>query len=78
MKTIRASEIGTFVYCQRAWHYLQLGYESENRAELAGGSELHYRHGRTVMASGCLRSLAYALLLIALALLAVYAVGKLG
>jgi hypothetical protein len=78
LKVIRASEIGTFVYCQRAWHFLLLGYESENQAEMAGGSELHYRHGRAVMASGCLRTLAYTLLLVALALLAVYAVGKLG
>jgi hypothetical protein len=77
MRTIRASEIGTYLYCQRAWRYQQEGFESENRAELAGGSELHYRHGRTVMVSGCLRTLAYALLLLALALLAAYATGQL-
>jgi hypothetical protein len=70
VRTIRASEIGAFLYCQRAWWYNKLGHESENLAEMAGGTHLHERHGRNVLATGCLRSLAYALLLAALALLA--------
>ncbi|MGE5224984.1 MAG: hypothetical protein ACM3PY_21320 [Omnitrophica WOR_2 bacterium] len=77
MKTLRASEIGTYLFCQRAWWYQLQGIQSENQAELAGGRDLHRRHGRTVIASGCLRYLAYALLLAALILLTIYLTGKL-
>jgi hypothetical protein len=72
MRTIRASEISTYLFCQRAWKYAQNGIEPKNQAEMAAGSDLHYRHGRAAMAVGCLRILAYALLLSALALLAAY------
>ena len=76
MRTIRASEIGAFIYCQRAWQYQQQGYESENQEELAIGSEIHYRHGRAVLVSGCLKAAAYLALLAALALLAIYLTGQ--
>jgi len=66
---IRASEIGSYLYCRRAWWYRKQGLESENQAELAGGTELHRQHGRKVMASGILRLAGYVLLLVALALL---------
>lgn len=75
MRTIRASEIGAFLYCQRAWRYQLQGYESENQADLASGSEIHYRHGQAVLVSGCLRTAAYLALLGALALLAIYLTG---
>ena len=67
MKTVRASEIGTYLYCQRAWSYQQKGVASENQTELLSGTELHESHGRSVMAAGCLRTFAYLLLLAALA-----------
>jgi hypothetical protein len=76
MRTIRASEIGTFLYCSRAWHYQRQGLQSENQAELAAGSELHRRHGRVVAINGCLRLLAYVFLLLALAILTVHFVGS--
>jgi hypothetical protein len=72
MRTIRASEIGTYYYCQRAWWYQRQGVQSGNQADLAGGTELHERHGRKVMMVGCLRVMAYALMLVSLALLTVY------
>ena len=72
MRTLRASEIGTYLYCQRAWWYQLQGYAPGNQEELAGGTELHYRHSRTILISGCVRILAYALLLLALVLLAIF------
>ena len=72
MRTIRASEISTYLFCERAWKYQQRGKESENQAEMASGSELHYQHGTAALGVGCLRIIAYVLLLAALVLLAIY------
>lgn len=69
---IRASDIGTYLYCRRAWMYRKEGVESENRAEMATGTELHRRHGRKVLAAGLLRNLSLLLFLIALTLLVIY------
>lgn len=69
---IRASEIGSYRYCRRAWWYRKQGVESGNQAELATGTELHRRHGRKVLAAGLLRTLGVILLLTALTLLVVY------
>jgi hypothetical protein len=75
MKTIRASEIGSYCFCQRAWWYQQQGIESENQAEIAGGSEIHEQHGRAVMSAGCLNSLAFVFLILAVLALTVWLVG---
>ena len=72
MRTIRASEIGTYLFCKRAWFYQRRGEQSVNTEDMAAGSELHYRHGRAALSAGCLRVLAYALLLLALILMAIY------
>lgn len=72
MRPIRASEISTFLYCKRAWWYQQKGLSSTNVEELAEGTELHQRHGRAVLASGLMRTLAYGFVLIALALFTIY------
>ena len=77
MKTLRASEIGAFLYCKRAWWYQRQGFQTENLADLAGGIQIHKRHEQAVIASGCIRTLAYALLLLAFALLTAYMVGQL-
>ncbi len=68
---IRASEIGSYLYCRRAWWYRKQGIESENRAEMATGTELHQKHGRKVIAAGFLQVAGYAFLLIAVLLLVV-------
>jgi hypothetical protein len=66
MRTIRASEIGTYLYCQRAWWYMKMGAPSENQAEFVSGSEMHIRHGRAVLGVGCLQALGYGFFLLAL------------
>lgn len=72
MRIIRASEIGTFIYCQRAWWYQKQGIQSENQTDLSAGTVLHEKHGQAVLIIGCLRIVAYALLLLALGILAFY------
>jgi len=69
MKTIRASEIGSWLYCARAWWYQRQGLESSNQAGMTTGSDLHRTHGRAVLASGLTRTLGLLALLAALALL---------
>lgn len=77
MRTIKASEIGAYIYCQRAWWYRLQGNEPGNQAELASGNELHQRHGRQVVISSMLRGLAWFLLLAALALITIYLTSRL-
>jgi hypothetical protein len=72
MKPIRASDIGSYLYCRRAWWYRLNGQESANQAEMAAGTELHRRHGRQVLQAGLMRSLAWLVLLIAIILAAIY------
>ena len=71
MRTIRASELGAFQYCQRAWWYRLQGIEPENQAALTLGSDFHRQHGRLVLAGRALALAGGLLLLAALALLAV-------
>jgi len=76
MKTIRASEIGSYLYCRRAWWYRRNGYESSNQAELVAGTELHRAHGRTVIVAGLYRTFGMLILLAALVLVVVYGVSQ--
>lgn len=66
---IRASEVGSYLYCRRAWWYRKQGLESENQTELAAGTELHRQHGRKVIAASFFQILGLILLLAALILL---------
>ena len=77
MRPIRASEIGTYLYCRRAWWYRKNGTEPDNQAELATGTSLHRQHGRQVLAAGLTRTLGLLLLLLALIFLAAYATSAL-
>jgi hypothetical protein len=76
MKTIRASEVGSYLFCARAWWYQQQGVVSTNQAEMTAGTELHRQHGRSVIASGLTRLLAVVLLLVALVLLVAFCTYK--
>jgi hypothetical protein len=71
MRTIRASEIGTYIYCARAWWYYTQGLLSENQVEMDIGSEYHQRHGRMVLAARLMRFGGWLLLFVALVLLTV-------
>ncbi len=68
MRIIRASEIGEYLYCRRAWWLRHVqGLESANQPVMAEGTEAHAGHGRLVGVAAALRTLA--LLLFAAALL---------
>ncbi|MGE5641682.1 MAG: hypothetical protein ACM3Y8_01610 [Byssovorax cruenta] len=72
MPVIRSSDIGNYLYCRRAWWYRKQGIESENKTELAAGTELHHKHGRQVMASSINRTLGFILLMIAIVIVVAY------
>jgi hypothetical protein len=68
-RVIRASEIGQYKFCARAWWlgYIK-GVPSTNTRELAQGEAVHQRHGRVVWTASALRVLAVVLILIAVVL----------
>ena len=76
MPTIRSSDIGTYLYCRRAWWYRKQGVESSNQAELAAGTELHTRHWRQVLAFSITRTVALILVTIALVMLVAYCTAR--
>ena len=77
MSVIRSSDIGSYLYCRRAWWYRKQGVESENKTELATGTELHQRHGRQVLASNLTRTVGFILLMIAIVILVAYCTARL-
>jgi hypothetical protein len=67
VRVIRASEIGEYAFCHRAWWLQHVqGHASANVRELAQGSAVHARHGRRVALARALRTLAILLLVAAL------------
>jgi len=77
MSIIRASDIGSYLYCRRAWRYRKNGVESENQTELAAGTELHRRHGRKALSAALLRTLGTILLFAAILALTAYCTAQL-
>ncbi len=77
MSVIRSSDIGNYLYCRRAWWYRKQGVESENKTELATGTDLHQRHGRQVLASNLTRTVGFILLMIAIVILVAYCTARL-
>lgn len=62
MRKISASELGAFLYCQRAWFYARQGESSENQNIMDLGSRVHQSHARRVRKSELLRWTAKGLL----------------
>jgi len=73
VKAIRASEVGSYLYCRRAWWYRRHGQPSANQAEMEAGTALHAQHGRQVRAAGTLQGLGFASLFTACILLTAFA-----
>jgi hypothetical protein len=67
---IRASEVGEYVYCARAWWLRRVaGLEPAGHERREYGTALHHRHGRVVAGSRTLLLLGIALALAALVLI---------
>ena len=65
---IRASEIGEYVYCARAWWLRRVAdLEPDGRERREHGTALHRRHGRAVAGSRALVLLFVVLVIAALA-----------
>jgi hypothetical protein len=76
---IRASEIGLYGFCARAWWLGRVkGYPSANVTAMHQGAEQHRAHGRAVQGYGRLRQIAAGLLLLAALLLVAWLVLTLG
>ena len=71
MRTVRASELGSFLYCRRAWWLRKQGVQPANQAELAAGSDWHSQQGGLIAKSSILRVVAWVLIFTALVLLAI-------
>ncbi|GAB4567731.1 MAG: hypothetical protein Kow0047_20070 [Anaerolineae bacterium] len=68
---IRASEVGMYAYCARAWWLQNVkGIPGRNRVALQAGDAVHRAHGRRVNQATWLYRLGWCLLIMALALLA--------
>jgi len=61
---VSASEIGTYLYCRRAWWYGRQGRQGTSPA-LDSGLAWHHRHGRQVLISDGLRLAGWILILLA-------------
>jgi CRISPR/Cas system-associated exonuclease Cas4 (RecB family) len=66
-RVIRASAVGEYVFCHRAWWYRYVqGEAPRNLGALQAGTRAHVRHGRLVTAALLLRALAVLLALAAI------------
>ncbi len=66
---IRASEVGEYVHCHRAWWLGHVeGVENQNRAWMDAGTERHRAHGERVGRAALMQNIA--VLLVAVALVA--------
>lgn len=68
-RTVRASEIGAYIFCQRAWWYQRSQQPTLNKQELAAGSDFHHRHAGRIRASRVLHTVSRIAIFIALILL---------
>ena len=67
LATIRASEVGQYIYCARAWWLERVqGHEPTNAEALERGRESHDAHGRLV--ASAVRQAAWARWLVMFAL----------
>lgn len=63
---IRASEIGEYAHCHRAWWLGRVqGVENRNRGRMEAGTAQHQAHGRRVALASLLRAAAAVCVIVA-------------
>jgi hypothetical protein len=72
---IKASELGEYLYCHRAWWYRVQGMETANVQELVRGTSAHEQHGRGNQSVSWQRSLGFILVVAALTLVFIQLIG---
>ena len=78
-RVIRASEIGEYIYCHRAWWLGRVkGIENANRGQMDAGVVRHRAHGQTVQRAEFLQRTGLVLALFAVAIGAVLMASVLG
>jgi hypothetical protein len=73
--SVRASELGTYQYCRRAWWYSRQGHEGVNERAMKAGTGWHNDQARRAWSAGCLRNLGFFTLSVAFFLFAIYLSG---
>ena len=68
---VRASEIGAFAFCERAWGFAARGEPSERQPDLRAGQRYHERRLQRASASPALRRLGFACMALAVAALGI-------
>jgi CRISPR/Cas system-associated exonuclease Cas4 (RecB family) len=75
---IRASEIGQYAYCAKAWWLSRVeGVQPSNLRQLEAGRDAHARHGAQVVASTLLARVALACLALGGLLAAIWLISSL-
>ena len=72
---IKASELGEYLYCHRAWWYRVQGMETANVQELVRGTSAHEQHGRGNRSVSWQRSLGFILVVAAFTLVFIQLIG---
>jgi hypothetical protein len=73
-RTLRASEVGSYLYCRRAWWYQRQGQPAAVTVAQQSGLAWHRRHGRRVLVASGLRTVGWILIVLAAAAAAALAV----
>jgi hypothetical protein len=72
-RTVRASELASYVFCRRAWWYQRQGITPAQSETREAGLAWHRRHGRRLLVATALRAVGWILILMAVAGAAVVA-----
>jgi len=75
---VRASDIGAWAFCRRAWYLANVRGVAHARPELLQrGTEAHIQHGREVVRAGTMQRLGLWLLIVGAILVALLALAAL-